>query len=206
MYNGKSMNVDIDPGYELILYLLNRGYEFPQFNISRDYLANVSEEYGVDTSVNDFKKLYLVGSKGFRPIYYLSYETCITYTYPGTLPLVKELCTNNRLIVDGITGKVLSSPNIWIDPYTYLGGGTYTTNYSDTVIADTPINETNDLFTIQTIYENNSEATLNGSTDSNQYTTDKYNKHTTNTHIIVYIVILMIIATIIIARLKLRKT
>ena len=54
--------------------------------------------------------------------------------------------------------------------------------------------------------KNNSEATLNGSTDPNQYTTDKYNKHTTNTHIIVYIVILMIIAVIIIARLKLRKT
>jgi len=54
--------------------------------------------------------------------------------------------------------------------------------------------------------KNNSEATLNGSTDPNQYTTDKYNKHTTNTHIIVYIVILMIIAAIIIARLKLRKT
>ena len=205
MYSKRSINVDIYTDYELVLYLLNKGYEFPQFNISKDYLVKVLEDYGVNASIDDFKELYEVCSKGFRPIYYLSYETCITYTYPGSLPLVKEMCTNNRIVVDGITGKVLSSPNMWVDPHAYLGGGAYATNYNDTIITNPSINETNDLFTTQSIHENNSEATLNGSVVSNQYTTSKYNRYT-NTYIIVYIIILIIMAVLIVTRLKFRKT
>jgi len=201
MYSDRSISVNIDTGYELILYLLNRGYGFLQFNISRDYLANVLEEYGVDASVNDFKKLYLVGSKGFRPIYYLSYETCITYTYPGTLPFEKEMCTNNRLIVDGITGRVSLSPNTWMDPHTYLGDGAYYTNttnitdYSDTNI-ETSTNETNDLSITLTMHKNNSKEAPNSTTASDSYAMNN------GIRTLVYSAILVIIAVIIIAILK----